>query len=169
MNIYTICMKILTHSKEDRIMTQSTYRATGKIIIWSIVLAAFMALFFSGSGSAGFAHDKERIVAVAILLAAGYGAFFLMMGLSRKKKGGGLNRDERDERIEGRAAGITLTIVLVYVYFLGIALWALFQDDGSVPAGWLWFLAYSTVLIGMVSHGLFTLLLASGKVGHGEG
>ncbi len=150
-------------------MTQSTYRARGKIIIWSIVLVVFMALFFSGSGPGGFARDKGRIVAIAVLFAAGYGAFFAMMGLSRKKKGDTLVRDERDERIEGRAGGITLTIVLVYVYFLGIALWAVFQDDGSVPAGWMWFLAYSTVFIGTISHGIFTLLMAAGRLNDGEG
>ncbi len=150
-------------------MTQSTYRAAGKMIIWSIVLAVFIALFFGGGGAGGFAHDKSRIVAVAILFAAGYAAFFIMLGLSRKKTGEGLKRDERDERNEGKAAGITLTIILVYVYFLGLALWAAFQGKGSVPAGWMWFLAYSTVFIGMIAHGIFTLLIAAGKVGNGEG
>jgi hypothetical protein len=48
-------------------------------------------------------------------------------------------------------------------------LWAVFQDDGSVPAGWMWFLGYSTVFIGMIAHGILTLLLAAGKVGDGEG
>ncbi len=150
-------------------MTQSTYRAAGKMIIWSIVLVVFIALFFGGGGAGGFAHDKGRIVAVAILFAAGFTSFFIMLARSGKKKDGGLNRDERDERNEGKAAEITLTIILVYVYFLGIALWAVFQGKGSVPAGWMWFLAYSTVFLGMIAHGLFTLLLASGKVGNGEG
>jgi uncharacterized membrane protein len=149
-------------------MTQSTVRATWKVIIWSVVLAAFVVLFFGGGGPRGFAHDKGRIVAVAVLFGAGYITLFIMMGLTGRKSERGLKRDERDERLESRAAGITLTVVLVYVYFLGIALWIVFQDSGYVPAGWMWFLAYSTVFIGMIAHGFFTLLLASGKVGNGE-
>ena len=150
-------------------MTQSTARAAWKAGIWSVVLAVFIALFFGGGGAEGFAHDRARIVAVAVLFAAGYAAFFIMMWLTGKRYGAGLARDERDERLESRAAGTTLTAVLVYVFFIGIILWAVFQDDGSVPAGWMWFLAYSTVFLGMITHGVMVLLLAAGKVGDGEG
>lgn len=150
-------------------MTQSTKRAAGKAVIWSLVLAAFIAIFFGWGGPGTFAHDKGRIVAVAILFGAGFAAFFIMMGLTGSTKGGPIIRDERDERHESKAGGIALTVVLVYVYILSIALWAIFQDSGTVPAGWMWFMGYSTVFIGMISHGLFTLLLASGKVGNGEG
>jgi hypothetical protein len=150
-------------------MTQSTFRAAGKVIIWGIVLAAFTVLFFGGEGPEDFAGDRGRIVTVAVLFAAGYAAFFVMLGFSGKRKGPGLNRDERDERFESKAGGIALSIVLAYVYLVSIVLWAVFQDDGSVPAGWMWFLGYSTVFIGMIAHGILTLLLAAGKVGDGEG
>lgn len=92
-----------------------------------------------------------------------------MMGVTGKKRGGGLNRDERDEMLESRAGGVTLAIILAYVYLLSIAPWAYFQDDGSVPAGWMWFFAYSTVFLGMIVHGILTLLLVAGKVDDGEG
>jgi hypothetical protein len=92
-----------------------------------------------------------------------------MMGLTRIRKEGNLIRDERDDRLESRAAGLALGIILAYVFLLSLALWLRFQDDGSVPAGWMWFLAYSTVFLGMITHGIITLLIASGKVGDGEG
>jgi len=155
--------------KEEQAMTQSTERAKWKIIIWSVVLVALLVLFFGGEGPGGFAHDRIRIVTVALMFAAGYGAFFTMLGVTRKKKEGGLNRDERDEMFEDKAAGVTLGIVLAYVYLLCLALWAYFQDSGSVPAGWMWFLAYSTMFLGMIVHGIFTLLLAAGKVGNAKG
>ena len=153
--------------KEEQAMTQSTERAKWKIIIWSVVLVGLLILFFGGEGPGGFAHDRIRIVTVAILFAAGYGAFFIMLGVTRKKREGALNRDERDEMFESKAAGVTLAIVLTYVYLLCLGLWAYFQDAGSVPAGWMWFLAYSTIFLGMIVHGIFTLLLAAGKVGNG--
>ncbi len=155
--------------KEEQTMTQSTQRAKWKIIIWSVVLAALLVLFFGGGGPEGFAHDRRRIVTVAILFAAGFGAFFIMMGVTRKQREGGLNRDERDEMFENKAAGVTLGIVLAYVYLACLALWSYFQGEGSVPAGWMWFLAYSTIFLGMIVHGIFTLLFAAGKVGNGEG
>jgi len=150
-------------------MTQSIERAKWKVIIWSVVLVVFVVLFFGWGGPGGFAHDRGRIVAIAILFGAGFVAFFVMMGKTRKRKEGGLNRDERDGMLENRAAGVTLGIVLAYVYLLCLALWAYFQDGGSVPAGWMWFLAYSTIFLGMIVHGIFILLLAAGKVGNGEG
>jgi uncharacterized membrane protein len=149
-------------------MTQSTNRAAGKAVIWSIVLVVFMVLFFGGGGPGEFAQDKGRIVSVAIIFTAGFAAFFVMLGLTGRKKSEVLIRDERDDRLENRAGGMTLTVVLVYVYILSIALWAVFQDEGTVPAGWMWFLGYSTVFLGMIVHGVFILLLASGKVGDGE-
>ncbi len=155
--------------KEEQTMTQSIERAKWKIIIWSVVLAALLVLFFGGGGPGGFAHDRIRIVTVAILFAAGFGAFFIMLGVTRKKREGGLNRDERDEMFESKAAGVTLGIVLAYVYLACLALWSYFQGEGSVPAGWMWFLAYSTIFLGMIVHGIFTLLFAAGKVGNGEG
>jgi hypothetical protein len=63
-------------------MTQSTFRAAGKVIIWGIVLAAFTVLFFGGEGPEDFAGDRGRIVTVAVLFAAGYAAFFVMLGFS---------------------------------------------------------------------------------------
>jgi uncharacterized membrane protein len=162
-------MKTIAVTGEVRMMTQSTRRAAGKAVIWSIVLIVFMIIFFGGGGPGRFAQDKGRIVSVAILFSAGFAAFFIMLGLTGRKKDGALIRDERDDRLENKAAGITLTVVLVYVYIFSIALWALFQGKGAVPAGWMWFLGYSTVFLGMITHGIFTLLLASGKVGDGEG
>jgi formate hydrogenlyase subunit 3/multisubunit Na+/H+ antiporter MnhD subunit len=150
-------------------MTQSTKRAAWKAGIWSVVLVVFAVIFFSGEGAEGFAHDRGRIVTVAVLFILGYAAFFAMLGITRTGGTGRPSRDERDERNEGRAAVHTLTVTLVYVYITGIALWAVFQDAGSVPAGWMWFLAYSTVFIGMISHGVLTLLIGSGRIGNGEG
>jgi hypothetical protein len=154
---------------EEEKMTQSTVRAKWKVIIWSVILAAFVVIFFGGGGPDGFASDRGRIVTVAILFGAGYGIFFFMMGATRSGKKGGLARDERDERLESRAGGISLGIILAYVYILSIALWAYFQDGGSVPAGWMWFLGYSTVFLGMIAHGILVLLIASGGVSDGEG
>ena len=150
-------------------MTQSTARAAWKAGIWTAILAAFLVLFFGAGGAEGFAHDRGRIVAVAILFLAGYAAFFTMLWFTRSGNRAGTARDERDDMLEGRAGGMSLTVVLVYVYLLGIILWVAFQEKGSVPAGWMWFLAYSTVFLGMISHGVLTLLIAGGKVGDGEG
>ncbi len=150
-------------------MTQSIRRAAWKVGIWSVVLAVFIVMFFGGGGPGGFAHDKGRIVAVAILFIAGYVSFFIMMSLTRTRKGEqGLSRDERDDRLESKAGGATLTFTLVYVYALSIALWAYFQKSGQVPAGWLWFLAYSSVFLAMLTHGIFTLLFAACRLGDGE-
>jgi threonine/homoserine/homoserine lactone efflux protein len=151
-------------------MTQSRSRAAGRLMIWVPVLALFLAVFFGGSGPAGFSHDRGRIVGGAAILAAGYLAFFAMLLATRSRRGNaGPVRDERDDRIESRAAGLTLGVCLAYVFALSIGLWTVFQEEGSVPAGWMWFLAYTTVFLSMIVHAAAVLASRWGGRTDGEG
>jgi hypothetical protein len=149
-------------------MTQSTQRAAGRLLIWVPVLVLFLAVFFGGSGPSGFAHDRARIVAGAAILAAGYLSFFVMMiATGSGRKNAGTVRDERDDRIESRSAGLTLSVCLAYVFVVSIGLWTVFQDEGAVPAGWLWFLAYTTIFLSMIVHA--AAVLSSGRGGGTDG
>lgn len=140
-------------------MTQSKARAFWSLIIWAPVLLLFiLAFFFVRGGVSGFAGDALRIAAVAILFAAGYAAHFTMLDRTRAERGK-LSRDERDDGIERRAHGVTLGLTLGYVFLVCIALWVAYQEGGAVPAGWLWFIAYSSVFLGFIVHALATLML----------
>lgn len=151
-------------------MTQSTRRATGRLLIWVPVLAVFLAVFFGGGGPARYAGDRIRIVAAAAVLAAGYLAFFIMMTATRSRCAGSRPvRDERDDRIESKATAASLGISLAYVFVVSIGLWIVFQEGGSVPTGWMWFLAYTTVILSMIVHAAAVLASGTGSDADGEG
>lgn len=57
--------------------------------------------------------------------------------------------------------------VLVYVFILAIGLWENYRVQGSVPVGWMWFLAYSTSLMAFISSSATTLVLHKRSQSHG--
>ncbi|MGD8534223.1 MAG: DUF2178 domain-containing protein [Candidatus Aminicenantes bacterium] len=150
-------------------MTQPTKQALFTLIIWGIVTAAFIPIFFSRGGPATYAQDKPRFVFVAILFAAGYLSYFIMMFLTRTKgRTDKIVKDERDEHIQRRSSGAALILVLIYVFFLCITLYETYRESQCVPVGWMWFLGYTSVFWGYISHSALGLFLHSRMVGRGE-
>jgi len=39
---------------------------------------------------------------------------------------------------------------MAYVFFASVGLYARYEAQNAVPAGWLWFLAYTTFLLGWI-------------------
>lgn len=66
-----------------------------------------------------------------------------------------------------RASRATLVVVLVGVFGLSVGLWEAYRSEGAVPVGWLWFLAYGTVIATFVVHSVATLLADARSGGHG--
>ena len=150
-------------------MTQPTKQALFTLIIWGIVTAAFIPIFFSRGGPLTYAQDKPRFVFVAILFGAGYLSYLTMMFLTRPRgRTDKIVRDERDEHIQGQSSGVALILVLVYVFFLCITLYEIYRESGCVPVGWMWFLGYTTVFWGYISNSALGLVLHSRMVGRGK-
>lgn len=150
-------------------MTQPTKQALFTLIIWGIVTVAFIPIFFSRGGPSTYAHDKPRFVFVALLFAAGYISYFIMMFLTRARgRTDRIVRDERDEHIRRQSSGVALILVLVYVFFLCITLYEIYRESGCVPTGWMWFLGYTTVFWGYISNSALGLVLHTRMVGRGE-
>jgi len=151
-------------------MTQSQMRAVYTLVIWGLVAGGFAALFFGNGGPDTFGADKGRIVSAAILIGAGFIAYFAMMYLTRSHPGGArVIADERDDSIARRANGGTLIVVLVVVYLACIGLWEAYREVGCVPVGWMWFLGYAAVMLAYLTHAAATLLLNHGMGDHGRG
>ena len=151
-------------------MTQSQRRSIFTIVIWCFVTCGFAAAFFGGGGPRAFGADRVRIVTSAVALGLGFGAFFLMLYLTRLRPGvAPLIVDERDEGIAARAGVITLVVVLSTVYITCILLWELHREAGCVPVGWMWFLGYGSVILTHLCYATTTLVLNRGMGGRGEG
>jgi len=48
-----------------------------------------------------------------------------------------------------------------------VGLWEAYREAGAVPVGWMWFLAYGTVIATFVVHSLATLVVNGGYGGRG--
>jgi hypothetical protein len=150
-------------------MSQQRKRAIFTFLIWGSVMASFSAIFFLWGGPDRYVSEKWRHVAGAAIIAGGYLSYGLMNFLTRTRPGDDVGRDERDEGIRRHANSIAFVIVLVYVFALSIILWERFQGKGFVPAGWMWFLAYSTSFAAFISSSVIALILESKASRHGQG
>ncbi len=139
------------------------------VAIWTAVAAGFLATFFFSGGVETFADDSIRIAAGAIFLACGVFGTPIMLYLTRAQPGAEhLVCDERDDRLARKANLIGLTTVALYVFLVCIGLWEAYREPGAVPVGWMWFLAYSTMIFVYLSTAISTLILDIGNFGDGE-
>ena len=151
-------------------MTQTRKRAVFTFLIWGVVMTAFSVIFFFGAGPERYTLEKWRRLAGAGIIACGYLSYGLMLFLTRIRPGvHAVGRDERDEEIQKSANATAFILVLVYVFFLSITLWEKYQGSGFVPAGWMWFMAYSTSFAAFISSSVIALILELKASGHGQG
>ena len=149
-------------------MTQTEIRARYGLGIWGFVAAGFGLVFFLGGGAATFADDSIRMLAAALILAAGFIGYLSMLYLTREKSNDKtLIRDERDLNIARQANEIALVAVLVFVFAVCITLFLSYETAGSLPVGWMWFLAYATACFGLLAQAVDTLVLHREMSGYG--
>jgi len=149
-------------------MTQTKIRARYGLGIWGLVSLAFGLVFFLGGGAVTYADDSIRMLVSALILAAGFIGYLSMLYLTREKSNGkALVRDERDLEIARQANEIALVAVLVFVFSVCIALFLGYETAGSLPVGWMWFLAYATACFGLLAQAAATLVLHREMSGNG--
>ncbi len=147
-------------------MSQTRQRAWLAAVIWSAAGLGFVLTFFMGGGPGAFPVESRRHLAGAGALAFGFLGYWLALWLTRQKKGGPLLADERDMEVVARANQATLVVVLVSIFVFTIALWTVYESAGSVPVGWMWFLAYGAVIVASVTSAIATLILDGRMGGH---
>jgi uncharacterized membrane protein len=154
-------------------MTQLRKRTLWIVAIWSVVGTGFLATFFAAGGAESFAEDSGRIAAGSVFLAFGVIGTPVMLTLTRARAGAEhLVADERDDRLARRANPIGMTIVAMYVFLVCIVLWDAYREPGAVPVGWMWFLAYTTMILTYLSTAIVQLVMDLGDFGSaidGEG
>ena len=147
-------------------MSQTRFRAWLMTVIWSLAGAGFFLAFFSGGGVDEFDTDSGRHLAAAAAIGFGFIGQWTALWLTRRR-GGAVVADERDLQIVARAGQATLVIVVSAIFLLTVALWTIYEGAGTVPVGWMWFVAYTAVILTPVSHSLVILVLDGGGSGRG--
>jgi len=147
-------------------MSQTRVRAWWALAIWGLAAVGFAAVFFVWGGPATFGDDRMRVVAGALPIVFGYGGYLLAVWLTRVR-GSAVATDERDAQVVARASRGTLVVVLMAVFAMSVGLWEAYREPGAVPVGWMWFLAYGTVIATFVVHSAATLVVDARYGGHG--
>ncbi len=139
-------------------MSQTRRRAWLAAAVWAVAGAGFSLAFFSGGGANEFAADSGRHLATAGAVGFGFMGWWAALWLTRRH-GGRVATDERDLHVAARAGQTTLVVVLVAIYAFTVGLWTLFEGAGAVPVGWMWFLAYASVILASLTNALAVLVL----------
>ena len=148
-------------------MSQTRIRAWLAAIIWALAGVGFFVTFFSGGGPGEFADDSHRHLAGAGALGFGFLGYWLALWFTRQREGAPPVSDERDMQVVARANQATLIVVLVGIYIFTIGLWTIYEANGQVPVGWMWFLAYGSAILAMVTSAVAILVLDGRTGGHG--
>lgn len=153
-------------------MTQYKKRALFSLIIWGAVLLAITILFFSGGGPTTFLEGEGKNTLSRVFITIGFIFYFTMFFLTRSRTGGEpFDKDERDELITRRSYSIGFHTLLVYVFLLSSFVYGYYKgihEIKLIPAGWVWFLALSSLLVGFISNAVAYLVMDARMSGHGQ-
>ena len=153
-------------------MTQLKKRAIWGLLIWGAALVAAYVIFFLGGGPQTFLDNDTRVELTRVVFTLGFISYFLLLLLTRiKSDRKTLIKDERDELISKRAFSTGFYSLMIYVFFLCLALYVYYKvhlNNVDMPVGWVWLLGITTYFMGFVSHAIATLVLYARMSGHGE-
>ena len=143
-------------------------------LIWVVATAGFLAFSLADDGPAGLIKGTPRRNVAAAFVIGGLGLHFLTRHLTRKRIIDGVPQvDERDVEVERKSSEIALGITVAGVFIGAMGLNDFFAGEGTVPANWLWFMAWSTMILSHLSQALTAVVMYSGVFGrtvdHAEG
>ena len=150
-------------------MSKSRFRNLLVIVIWVFTAAGFTVTVLTSGGPATYADDAARRIVGGVFLAFGiFGTPILRLLTRNKHDAAQVDRDERDERIDAKATNLGMIAVAMFVFLGSIALWDTYQDAGCVPVGWMWVMAYSTLILSHLAPAIVSLVLDIGAFRHAE-
>ena len=132
-------------------------------LIWSVAAAGFLSFSFAGDGPAWLIKHSPRRNAAAGFVGGALALHMTVRYFTRNRKDAPEPLvDERDEEINRKSSEIALGLTVAGVFLGAVALNDAFAEPGAVPAGWLWFLAWSTMLLSHLSQALTAVVMYSG-------
>lgn len=128
-------------------------------IVWlTIGVASTLLVLDSGlDGLASPAGDRTRSLLAAIIL-PGYLIGFAVLWWTRNGRRAG-EIDERDKKVERRATEVAAIVVLLTFFLVSIGLYDAYLDRGAVPVGWLYIMAYGTIVWVSLLHPVLRLII----------
>lgn len=140
-------------------MTQLQKRAWATLLIWGAAGLVFFTMFFMGAAASDYVGSGSRFIVSNAAIAAAYILYFLAMFMTRAEAGSSNVSDERDVQTQFKAIQASFIVFLVYAYVLALILWELYRDSEMLPIAYMWFFAYSLVILAFVVSSGATLFM----------
>ena len=154
-------------------MTQLKKRAIWSLVIWGIAMIGFSLVFFTGGGPENFTQNDSRVDLSRVFWTLGLLIYWIMMYITREKKGRpGLIKDERDDQIKRLAYISAFSLTIIYVSLLCFFLYWLYKVVSvvhSLPVGWIWFTACTCLFMSFIFTAAATLVIDARMSGNGQG
>ncbi len=125
--------------------------------VWAVVTVGIVLIFAMRGTARNWGNEPWKVIVSAFLVASGFIVDFFIRVYEKSKKNN-IIKDERDREIQMEAVYKAFVVLLLYIFVLSAVLYIKYQDAGAVPAGWLWFIAYSAVACANFVAGVFALL-----------
>jgi len=129
-------------------------------VVWIAAAAALILVVILGGGIRAFSESSQNVaLATGVYMVALVVQVVFIFRNRKRRRGGMVVRDELDDEVEKRAGVTALSIVMAFVYGLGVVLWEVFRDAGSIPVGWAYVVALSVIVVGSLAHAVATLII----------
>lgn len=129
-----------------------------QVVTWSIVGLGVLIAFLLPNTIENWGDNKLKTILLASLFIIGFATDFILRILEKSKKYE-VKRDERDSMIQSKSMGIGFIVIILYIYLLSIGLYTKYEASGFMPVGWVWFIAYTTIVMANISAGISSLIL----------
>ena len=127
------------------------------LIIWLVVAIFLIILFFSGDTINTWGDNRTKTLLITALFFIGYVGNTILWIIFRKRKNK-IVKDERDDYISLKSISAGFITTGVYIFILSISLYIIYENVGSVPIAWVWFIAYSLFVVSYLSTSAFSLI-----------
>lgn len=128
-----------------------------QVTTWSIVAIGVLVIFLLPGTIEHWGDNKLKTVLLALLFLVGFTIDFIFRMYERSQKWG-FKRDERDMMIQSKALSTGFIILVIYIFIISIGLYTKYEAEGFMPIGWVWLIAYSTIVVANLSVGISSLI-----------
>lgn len=116
------------------------------LVLWSIVSLIFVFVFFSKGTIENWGDNLNKTIMVSSLFFFGFGGDFVLRLIFKNKKNR-IIKDERDDQISMKSMSTSAIVTFIYIFLVTISLYIKYEDTGHVPVAWIWFIAYSLIMV----------------------
>ena len=116
------------------------------LIVWSSVAILFCLIFFNGRTIQEWGDNQTKTILLALLFVLGFGTDLVIRIILSKEKDVNLGENQ-DLIVQLKSLTFVFISVLIYTFVATIILYVIYEKVGMVPVGWLWFIAYSLIIV----------------------